>query len=234
MAIASHLPDSRNADAWLARIDGYSRVLALLPALVALLAPATVWGDIYKWIDERGNTVLSNVKPVDPDAVRNFQLAAKETRTAAQAPAPAQQARPAEVVKPTEQLLLEKIESLERQVQAQQYAAQAQAVPQVINYYNTTPAPPPPPSYYDAGFPPGYYYPPPPSYSYIVPAIPIVFPRKAIVFPAKGIGHRPFVHRPFVHRPAFVNRAAIVNSGPVFVTPHRSSIAGASMRRGRR
>ena len=234
MAIASHLPDSRNADAWFARIDGYSRVLALLAALLALFAPATVWGDIYKWIDERGNTVLSNVKPVDPDAVRNFQLAAKETKTAAQAPAPAQQARPAEVVKPTEQLLLEKIESLERQVQAQQYAAQA--VTPVINYY-TAPAPPPPPNYYGydgPGFYPGYYYPPPPSYSYIVPAIPVVFPRKAIVFPSKGIGHRPFVHRPFVHRPAFVNRAAIVNSGPVFVTPHRSSLTGGSMRRGSR
>lgn len=62
-------------------------------ALPALVAPASVWGDIYKWTDERGNMVVSNVQPADPAAVRDVVVLAKETKPAARA-APAQAPRP--------------------------------------------------------------------------------------------------------------------------------------------
>ena len=230
MALASHLPGLWNADAWLARIFGFSRVLAFLPVFLTLLAPATVRGDIYKWTDERGNTVISNVQPVKSSRVSDVELLAAATKPARQLPAaPSQQA-----ATPTEQALEARIEDLERQLQAQQYAQQPQVDPQssYSGGYYPTPAPPPPdPNYYsgyDPGYNPGYYpsyYNPwPPSYSFIVA-------------PA-----RPFVRRPvFVNRPVFAGRPPVfVGRPPVFVGQpalgfsRGASLGGGSMHRGRR
>ncbi len=198
-ALASHLPDSRNADASFARIDGYFRVLGLVPAFLVLLAPATAWGDIYKWTDERGNLVISNAQPVNGSGVSGVELLATAAKPATQSPvAPSQQ-----TVTPTEQVLEARIENLERQLQEQQYAQQPPLGPQSSypgDYYPAPAPPPPEPSYYssyDQGYYPGYYpsfYNPwPPSYSFIV-----VPPRT------------------FVRRPAFVNRPHFVNRPPVF------------------
>jgi Domain of unknown function (DUF4124) len=193
-ALASHLPDSRNADASLARIDGYFRVLGLVPAFLILLAPATAWGDIYKWTDERGNLVISNAQPVNGNGVSGVELLATAAKPATQSPVtPSQQ-----TVTPTEQVLEARIENLERQLQEQQYAQQPLG-PQssYSGDYYPAPAPPPPePSYYssyDQGYYPSFYNPWPPSYSFIV-----VPPRT------------------FVRRPAFVNRPHFVNRPPVF------------------
>lgn len=199
MALASQLPGLRNVDAWFARIYGCSHVLALLPICLTLLAPATVWGDIYKWTDERGNTVVSNLQPVNPSTVSGVELVATVTKPATQYPvAPSQRADAR-----TEQALEARIEDLERQLQAQQYAQQPQVDPQSSyseGYYPTPDPPPPDPNYYsgyDPGYNPGYYpsyYNPwPPSYSFIVA-------------PA----------RPFVRRPVFVNRPVFVGRRPVF------------------
>jgi len=240
MALASHLPGMRNVDAWFARIYGFSRVLALLPIFLTLLAPATVWGDIYKWTDERGNTVVSNLQPVNPSLVSGVELVATATKPVTQYPvAPSQRAATR-----TEQTLEARIEDLERQLEAQQYAQQPQVDPQ-SSYpgdYSATPAPPPPdPSYYsgyDQGYNPSYYNPWPPSYSFIVaPARPFVR-RPAFVNRPVFAGRRPvFASRPaaFASRPAaFASRPAVFASRPAVGGSRGASFGGGSMHSGRR
>lgn len=227
MALASHLPGSWNTAAWFARICGCSRALAPLPIFVLLFAPAPVRGDIYKWTDERGNTIISNVQPVGPGKVSGMELLAAETRPAAPSPVAGSQAAPAR----TEEALQARIENLERQLQAQQLAQQSQGVPQSNYSEDYYPAPPPPPPYpnYYSNYGPVYssgYYPYPPPVSYYYAAIPA----------------RPAVRRPaFVSRPVFVGRPPVfVGRPPVFVSQpalgfsRPASFTGGSMHRGRR
>jgi hypothetical protein len=157
--------------------------------MTSLAVPAAAWGDIYKWTDERGRTVLSNVPPPASGKPRNLALLVKEAR-----PAPAV---PAHVATPTEQALLARIETLERQLQARQYAAQAPAVPPPASYGGYYPPMPPPPTvpaagYYSSGYyssyDTGYYYP-----SYYYPVVPAY---SYAVYPV-----RPFVGRPLVVAP---------------------------------
>lgn len=211
MVLALHLPGLRNADAWFARTYRFSRVLALLPIFLTLFMPKTVWGDIYKWTDERGITVVSDVQPVNPDRVSDLELLATETRSATQSSvAPSQQAATRK-----ERALEARIENLERQLQAQQYAQQPQVVPRSTysGGYYPTPAPPPPSYYgsYDPGYYPDYYYPWPPSYSVIV--VPV---------------------RKFVRRPAFVHRPPVFVKRPAFGFSHGAAFGGGSMHRRRR
>jgi hypothetical protein len=237
MVPASCLPGSRNADAWLAPIHRSSRALALLPILLTLLAPATVRGDIYKWTDERGNTVISNVQPVTSSKVSDVELLATATKPATQSPA----ALPRQASTRTEQALEARIENLERQLQAQGYAQQPRADPQssYSGDYYPTPAPPPPdPSYYgsyDPGYYPGYYpsyYNPwPPSYSFIV-APARAFVRRSAFVNRPVLASRPpvFVGRP----PVFASRPPVFASQPAFGASRGTSLGGGSMHRGRR
>jgi hypothetical protein len=201
MALVSHLPGLRNADARLARIRGFSRLLAPLPICLTLLAPATVWGDsIYKWTDERGITVISNVQPVKSSGMSEVELLSTATRPATQLPV----ARSPQAATPKEQALEARVENLERQLQAQQYEQEPQADPQSGypgGYYPAPVPPPPDPGYYsgyDAGYNPGYY---PGYYNPWLPAYSV------IVAPARS----------FARRPAFVNRPVFTGRPPVFV-----------------
>jgi Domain of unknown function (DUF4124) len=245
LALASHLPGLRNADAWFARIFGFSRVLAPVPIFLTLLAPATVWGDIYKWTDERGNTVISNVQPVNASRVSGVELLATATKPAMQSPVASSQ----QAATRTEQALEARIENLERQLQAQQYAQQPQVDPEssYAGDYYPTPAPPPPdPSYYssyDPGYNPGYYpsyYNPwPPSYSFIVaPARTFVRRPGFVNRPPVFVGRPPvFVGRPpvFVGRPpVFASRPAVFANRPAVGVSRGASFGGGSMHRGRR
>jgi hypothetical protein len=251
MALASHLPGLWNVDAWFARIYGCSRVLVLLPIGLTLLAPATVLGDIYKWTDERGNTVVSNLQPVNPSMVSGVELVATVAKPAAQYPvAPSQRAGTR-----TEQALEARIEDLERQVQAQQYTQQPQVDPQSGYSGGDYPAPPPPPpdpNYYsgydpgyDSGYYPSYYNPWPLSYSFIVaPARPFV--RRPVFVNRPGFVGRPrvFASRPaaFASRPAafasrptaFASRPAAFASRPAVGGSRGTSFGGGSMHSGRR
>jgi hypothetical protein len=251
MALASHLTGLRNVDAQFARIYGFSRVLALLPIFLTLLAPATVRGDIYKWTDERGNTVISNLQPVNPSLVSSVELVATVAKPASQYPVtPSQRAATR-----TEQTLEARIEDLERQLEVQQYAQQPQVDPQSSYSGGDYPAPAPPPpdpnyySGYDPGYNPGYYpsyYNPwPLSYSFIVaPARPFL---RRPVFLSRPVfaGRRPvFANRPavFANRPAvfasrpavFASRPAMFASRPAVGGSRGASFGGGSMHSGRR
>ena len=154
LVIMSFLPAAEKASMLLAPICRLAWLLAP-PALLAFLAPASAWCDVYKWTDERGNTVISNIRPADPSKMRNFELVLKER--AVQTPPPPSQQLPT----PAEQLLSERIASLERQLRARQYPPQ---VPPATDYGNYSP-PPSPPGYYSS-YDPNYYYPGAPLYSY--------------------------------------------------------------------
>jgi hypothetical protein len=199
LVITSHMSDMSKAAVVFAHFRRPFWLFALLPALVSLVIPATAWGDIFKWTDAQGRTNFSNVPPTKSGNVKNVEILLKETRPTS---------IPEHVATPTEQALLARIESLERQLQARQYTAQAPAVPPPTpygSYYPSTPPPPPPspPNYYNSGYDssyypsyyPSYYY---PSYSYAV-------------YPAR----------------TFLTR-------PIFVAPRGGSFRGGGGHRGRR
>ena len=178
MIITSHMSDRSKAAAMLSRRPLW--LLALLPAAISLVIPATAWGDIYKWTDEQGRTYYSDSLPPASGKAKNVVVVEKEVKPT-----------------PTEQALLARIEALERQQQAMQNAAQTPAVPPptpYASYYPPAPPPappPPPPSYYDSGYDTGYdsgydsgyyssgYYPSYPIYYYPVTSSYAVYPARA-------------------------------------------------------
>jgi hypothetical protein len=155
-----------------------TRFSVLLPALVSLLVPAVVWADIYKWTDERGETVISDVLPPNIKKVKDFEVLVKEApRTQAQRDTA------------NERALQDRIDRLERQVQAQRYAPPAASGPPPAyssypsDYY--APPPPPQPDYFGSYYPSFY-----PAYSVIVaPGRRFARPR------AFGFNHGGFSHR---------------------------------------
>jgi hypothetical protein len=217
LVFASHLPSSWNVDTWLARSYGFSRVFALVPISLTLLAPATASGDIYKWIDEQGNTAFSNVRPVNPDTVSRVELVGPEIQPATQSPvAPSQQADTR-----TEQALQARIEDLEGQLQARPSAQHPAVVAQSSyagdDYFTLTPVAPES-SYnsgydpgYDPGYYPGYYTSWPVSYSSFAAPVGTVVGQPSVVGPVpKFVGPTPKFVGP---TPVFVGPT------PMFVGP---------------
>ena len=206
MVITSHMSDTSKAAVVFSHFRSPFWLFALLPALISLVIPATAWGDIFKWTDEQGRMVVSNVPPTKSGKANNVQLLVEETRPATKAPASIRE----HVATPTEQALIAKIESLERQLQAPQYAAQAPTVPPPTpygGYYPSTPPPPPPSSsYYGSGYYsgyyssypsyyPSYYYPVMPSYSYAVYPARTFISRPVFAAPRGGSYHGGGGHR---------------------------------------
>jgi len=185
LVITSHLAAAATAGVLRARISGPSWFL------VFLLVPSVTWGDLYKWTDEQGSPVISNVRPANPQKIKNFETVLKETeRTPTR----------------TEQVLLDRIDNLERQLRTQQYPPQAPAssyAPYNESYYPAQAAslPPPPPSYSNGYYPDSYYYPWLPSYSYL-------YPSRIFVNRPRGV----FAHQ-FAHHRAGVIRGSSVHRG---------------------
>jgi hypothetical protein len=179
LVIASRLRPAAKSNGLRARVCGLSRLMAL--PLLSLFAPATASADFYKWIDERGNPVLSNVRPANPAEVRNFEVVVREKERAPQKD-PTPQLPPTR----TEQMLLDRIENLERQLQARQYPPQAPPAPVYSESYY--PTPPPPLPTYSGDYYPAYSYPLAPVYS-------------SVFYPARTFVRRPV---PVFHRGGFM------------------------------
>jgi hypothetical protein len=111
--------------------------VAGIAALVAALGSASAWAEIYKWVDEKGGTVYSNVQPTRTRNVKNLEVVVEDEKTPESASASAAATR-------REQELLDRISRLERQLEAQAYQA---------------PPPPPAPQYYSGSYYPSSYYP---------------------------------------------------------------------------
>src|SRR5207302_9912318 len=119
--------------------------VAVIATVVCVSGPATAWAHIYKWVDERGVTVYSNVLPDKNPKDVEFVVEEKPSdRT------------PAADAMRREQQLLDRISNLERQLQAQQYQRQM----------------PPPPSFDYGGYDPVHY---PRSHPGLSPSLPLTY-----------------------------------------------------------
>jgi hypothetical protein len=185
LVITSHMSDMSKAAVVFGQLRSPTWLFALLPAFISLVVPTTAWGDIYKWTDERGGINFSDSPPPTSARVKNVEVVEKEIKPT-----------------PTEQALLARIQNLERQLQAPQYAAQAPASQPPMPYGGYSPSMPPPPSdYYDSGYDssynpsyaPSYYqsysYPVVPAYSYAVFPRRTFFARPVFVAPPSGFAH---------------------------------------------
>jgi hypothetical protein len=108
-----------------------------LLALLALFAavPAFAAGDIYKWTDAQGHTVISDLAPVDPGKVSGLTLLVPASKRAAQAPGTVAVSADSR----REQELEARVEELEREMQEQQTRVQSG---DADAYYPPPPAPP--------------------------------------------------------------------------------------------
>jgi hypothetical protein len=154
----------------------------VLPCVVALFASAG-HADIYKWVDERGVTVITNVRPTKIDYARNFEVVQKDE------PASQRAAR-----KPTPGELQDRVERLERELRAERAARQAQTPPPA----SYAPAYAPPAVTYSTPAYPDYYYDPYyysglPAYSYgVYLASRPVVAHRAFVAARGGFAHGSF------------------------------------------
>jgi hypothetical protein len=158
-------------------------------------APATALADLYTWTDERGTTVLSNVMPSNLKRVKNFEVVVKEeAKPAAPKSAPEVYERAT-----TERLLLDRIDSLEREVKVQQAREKAFAAPPEPQYMAAPvgyTADPFYPSYY-----PSFVFPNPPGGFW---GYPWGYPQTTVVVGSGfGVPHRGF--RPYRSFPAVVS-----------------------------
>jgi hypothetical protein len=144
-------------DGLIATVHGLLLRSVFLPVVLWFLVSASAWGDIYKWTDTQGNTVISNILPVNPKQAANVEKVLKEPNPVPQSPAGAAN----RVATPTEQMLLDRIDSLERRLQAKSYTSPPQ-VTYPSDYGSYYLPPPPPASDYNYG------YSPMPLYSYPV------------------------------------------------------------------
>ena len=147
-------------------------------AALALALPVSAWAHIYKWVDERGMTVYSNVLP--EKSPKKVEMVVEEK--------PADRTPAADAMR-REQQLLDRIANLERQLQAQQYLP-AQQYQQYI---------PPPPSP-DYG---GYYsyYPSYPlAYPYVVLSRRFIGPVRSFASPRFASAHVASFHHGGVSR----------------------------------
>jgi len=126
-------------------------------AALALALPVSAWAHIYKWVDERGVTIYSNVLP--EKSPKSVEMVVEEK--------PADRAPAADAMR-REQQLLDRISNLERQLQAQQYS-------QYIS--------PPPPSVDYGGYYQSYYPSYPYSYPYVVLSRRFIAPARSFVSP---------------------------------------------------
>lgn len=106
------------------------RTLVPLPiVLVAILAAAPACAQLYKWVDGRGVTNYSNQPPADPEAARTLALV--EDRLSVYTPDRALAQAVEASRKRSDQALAERIDSLERQLEAERRARQYSAAPAV-------------------------------------------------------------------------------------------------------
>jgi hypothetical protein len=88
VAITSHMPDLPKPPVLGPHFRRSLLLFALLIALILLALPEIARGDIYKWTDDKGRTVLSNAPPPESGKAKNVELLVKEARPATKAPAP--------------------------------------------------------------------------------------------------------------------------------------------------
>jgi hypothetical protein len=204
-------------------------------AWLSLLAPTTALADIYMWTDERGGTVISDERPQNPQAVSNFKLLVKESERGPRTEVRVSRQEPTR----NEQMLQERVESLERQLQEQRYPPPD--LPPANTYssgYYAVPTPAPA-VVYDSGYYPPYYYAPP---AYVVLGAtsfvsrPFGFGHKHFGhghFGHKHVGHGHFGHKHFGHGHFHRGHSTFTHGGRGFTTHGGGSVPRTSFAAGR-
>ena len=156
----------------------HMRLVLAASSAIALLACASAWAEIYKWTNEDGGTTYSNVLPSKPTRVKNVEVVIEDEKPDKAAASVAASRR--------EQELLERINRLERQVQAQQYQG---------------PLPPPPPDY-STSYPSSYYASPyyPAFYAFPYGVVRTRFAAPVRRFVSPGFTRVSSFHRAGIHR----------------------------------
>jgi hypothetical protein len=134
------------------------RSVSGITVIIASLGSSSAYAEIYKWVDDKGGTVYSNIQPAKTSRVTNLEVVVEDEKISDSASASAAAVR-------REQELLDRISRLERQLESQRY---------------TAPPPPPPPQYYPSSYYPTSYYPStyyPAYYRYAVLPTRFVVPR---------------------------------------------------------
>lgn len=194
-------------------------------AFISLVAPATALADIYMWTDEKGATVISDQRPENPQAAKNFKVLVKESE---RGPRTEVRLSRQETTR-NEQILTDRVDSLERQLREQRYPPPE--LPPANTYssgYYAVPASAPPAVVYDGAYYSPYYYMPP---AYVVLG--------ATSFVSRPFGHTHFGHRHFGHVHFNRGQSILRNDGRAF-TGHgftsvpRSSFGGGRVATGRR
>lgn len=162
----------------------------LVACAVAVVSPAA-FADVYRWTDTNGTTVFSSSPPEQGSGARNVVVVAKEKPRVMRGTKESVE----DYASTNEQILMNRIDSLERQVQAQQYAQAT--MPQYQAAYSTGYYSTPAPTYYSEPYYDPYSY---PYYGYYPYAYPYSYypPVSVFVRPRGFVAHRTF-GRPFVH-----------------------------------
>ena len=207
--------------------------LALLSTvLCSFLTPVAAWSQIYRWIDEEGITVYSNIPPAKAKKVKDLEVLMEKEKPIppAEAAQRAIQAAQDEAMR-REQALQERVDTLERRLQALQYQEQVAAPPSYVQYESLDPS---------FGFPYSY------GVAYVVPSrviapagvvvvrSPLITSRRVVnsgpVFAAPAVPSSRFV--PGVFTPGFTSAKGFTS--PHFGSRKFESRAVGGMRRARR
>lgn len=190
--------------------------------LVAVLAACPASAQVYKWVDESGVTNYSSKPPTNPKAAKNLELIAAKaavdtSNQAALSTLRTAQAAPADV-RGDQQHLLDRINNLERQVQAERQARQYESELQASRYaadlqaqqYAAQATVPQPPETYDPCLDNWYDGCREEAYNY------------GVYYPWPVVAVVPVHHRP---RPFPVTRMPRVTRGTAFTTMHNRVIS---------
>jgi hypothetical protein len=191
-------------------------------AVFSLLVPASALADIYMWTDEKGATVISDERPENPQAARNFKLLVKESERGARTEVRLSRQEPTR----NEQILMDRVDNLERQLREQRYPPPD--LPPANTYssgYYALPPSPPPAVVYDGG----YYAPYSP---YYVPPAYVVL--GATSFIGRPFGHKHFGHVHFNRGQSILRNDGRAFTGQGFTGLPRNSFTGARVATGRR
>jgi len=173
--IASSFDSAAKAD-WVRAYLRLTQAAILIAIILLCLVPAAAWADVYRWVDEKGGIVFSNVQPAKTRYAKNIEVVVEEETISDTASAPVTATR-------SEPELLARVNRLERQLQAQQYQAPLPPPPP-DHYASPYPGNYSPGSYYPSSYYPGIYY---PSYYALGPVFPYVVVTTRFIRPARTL-----------------------------------------------
>ena len=98
-------------------------VARLLVPLMVALAAVPAWAEVYKWVDDSGTVNYSNLPPANPAVAKKTQLVPDKVSVISPDPAVVRAMQAGQSTR--DRALAEKVDRLERQLDAERHARQA-------------------------------------------------------------------------------------------------------------